>query len=128
MYQGASSLSLDAKGRMSVPTRHRDALIEQEYFCSFDAINMRVYLGLPIGMVRTLAPCSYISDLGIHNEDLALRSIFIAMRQAFSGPTVGISGNSPLAGVIAFIKIVNWRTQKDSNLRPLPSEGSTLSS
>ncbi len=26
MYQGASSLSLDAKGRMSVPTRHRDAL------------------------------------------------------------------------------------------------------
>lgn len=27
MYQGASSLSLDAKGRLSVPTRHRDALI-----------------------------------------------------------------------------------------------------
>ena len=29
MYQGASSLSLDAKGRMSVPTRHRDALLIQ---------------------------------------------------------------------------------------------------
>lgn len=29
MYQGASSLSLDAKGRMSVPTRHRDALMIQ---------------------------------------------------------------------------------------------------
>ena len=29
MYQGASSLSLDAKGRMSVPTRHRDALFIQ---------------------------------------------------------------------------------------------------
>ncbi len=29
MYQGASSLRLDAKGRMSVPTRHRDALLIQ---------------------------------------------------------------------------------------------------
>lgn len=29
MYQGASSLSLDAKGRMSVPTRHRDTLLIQ---------------------------------------------------------------------------------------------------
>lgn len=29
MFQGASSLSLDAKGRLSVPTRHRDALAEQ---------------------------------------------------------------------------------------------------
>lgn len=29
MFQGASSLSLDAKGRLSVPTRHRDALTEQ---------------------------------------------------------------------------------------------------
>ncbi|MBP7354510.1 MAG: division/cell wall cluster transcriptional repressor MraZ [Comamonas sp.] len=27
MFQGASSLSLDAKGRLSVPTRHRDALL-----------------------------------------------------------------------------------------------------
>ncbi|MGY8903748.1 MAG: division/cell wall cluster transcriptional repressor MraZ [Burkholderiales bacterium] len=26
MFQGASSLSLDVKGRLSVPTRHRDAL------------------------------------------------------------------------------------------------------
>ena len=26
MFQGASSLSLDAKGRLSVPTRHRDVL------------------------------------------------------------------------------------------------------
>ena len=26
MFQGPSSLSLDAKGRLSVPTRHRDAL------------------------------------------------------------------------------------------------------
>ncbi len=29
MFQGASSLSLDAKGRLSVPTRHRDALTAQ---------------------------------------------------------------------------------------------------
>lgn len=29
MFQGASSLSLDAKGRLSVPTRHRDALSTQ---------------------------------------------------------------------------------------------------
>ncbi len=29
MFQGASSLSLDAKGRLSVPTRHRDALGSQ---------------------------------------------------------------------------------------------------
>ena len=29
MFQGASSLSLDAKGRLSVPTRHRDALITE---------------------------------------------------------------------------------------------------
>ena len=28
MFQGASSLSLDAKGRLSVPTRHRDVLSE----------------------------------------------------------------------------------------------------
>lgn len=27
MFQGPSSLSLDAKGRLSVPTRHRDALL-----------------------------------------------------------------------------------------------------
>ena len=27
MFQGASSLNLDAKGRLSVPTRHRDALM-----------------------------------------------------------------------------------------------------
>ena len=26
MFQGASSVSLDAKGRLSVPTRHRDVL------------------------------------------------------------------------------------------------------
>lgn len=26
MFQGASALNLDAKGRMSIPTRHRDAL------------------------------------------------------------------------------------------------------
>ncbi len=29
MFQGASSLSLDAKGRLSVPTRHRDVLVAQ---------------------------------------------------------------------------------------------------
>lgn len=28
MFQGASSLSLDAKGRLSMPTRHRDALAQ----------------------------------------------------------------------------------------------------
>ena len=27
MFQGASSLNLDGKGRLSVPTRHRDALV-----------------------------------------------------------------------------------------------------
>jgi MraZ protein len=27
VFQGASSLSLDAKGRLSVPTRHRDVLV-----------------------------------------------------------------------------------------------------
>lgn len=29
MFQGASSLTLDAKWRLSVPTRHRDALVTQ---------------------------------------------------------------------------------------------------
>ncbi len=29
MYQGASALSMDAKGRMSIPARHRDALSVQ---------------------------------------------------------------------------------------------------
>jgi len=29
LFQGASALNLDAKGRMSVPTRHRDALLLQ---------------------------------------------------------------------------------------------------
>lgn len=29
MFQGSSALTLDAKGRISVPTRHRDALISQ---------------------------------------------------------------------------------------------------
>jgi MraZ protein len=28
MFQGATSLSLDAKGRMAVPARHRDALLK----------------------------------------------------------------------------------------------------
>ncbi|MCX5591588.1 division/cell wall cluster transcriptional repressor MraZ [Alcaligenes endophyticus] len=30
MFQGSSALTLDAKGRLSIPTRHRDALLEQE--------------------------------------------------------------------------------------------------
>ena len=29
MFQGASALNLDGKGRLSIPTRHRDALISQ---------------------------------------------------------------------------------------------------
>jgi MraZ protein len=29
LFQGSSALSLDAKGRLTVPTRHRDALAEQ---------------------------------------------------------------------------------------------------
>ena len=29
MFQGSSALTLDAKGRINVPTRHRDALVEQ---------------------------------------------------------------------------------------------------
>lgn len=29
MFQGASSIHLDAKGRMSIPARHRDALVLQ---------------------------------------------------------------------------------------------------
>ena len=29
MFQGASALNLDAKGRMSIPARHRDALLLQ---------------------------------------------------------------------------------------------------
>ena len=28
MFQGASSISLDAKGRLSIPTRHRDVLLK----------------------------------------------------------------------------------------------------
>ena len=28
MFQGAAALSLDAKGRLTVPSRHRDALLE----------------------------------------------------------------------------------------------------
>lgn len=30
MFQGSSALTLDAKGRVSIPTRHRDALISEE--------------------------------------------------------------------------------------------------
>jgi len=29
VFQGSSALTLDAKGRLSIPTRHRDALAEQ---------------------------------------------------------------------------------------------------
>lgn len=29
MFQGSSALTLDAKGRVSIPTRHRDALLAQ---------------------------------------------------------------------------------------------------
>lgn len=29
LFQGSSALTLDAKGRISIPTRHRDALISQ---------------------------------------------------------------------------------------------------
>ncbi|RYZ68141.1 MAG: division/cell wall cluster transcriptional repressor MraZ, partial [Proteobacteria bacterium] len=29
MFQGSSALTLDAKGRVSIPTRHRDALMIQ---------------------------------------------------------------------------------------------------
>lgn len=29
MFQGATALSLDAKGRMAIPARHRDALIQE---------------------------------------------------------------------------------------------------
>lgn len=31
MFQGPSSLSLDVKGRLSVPTRHRDVLSQEEF-------------------------------------------------------------------------------------------------
>ncbi len=30
MFQGSNALTLDAKGRISVPTRHRDALLQQD--------------------------------------------------------------------------------------------------
>ncbi|MDN5843316.1 MAG: division/cell wall cluster transcriptional repressor MraZ [Alcaligenaceae bacterium] len=30
MFQGSSALTLDAKGRMSIPARHRDALVTEE--------------------------------------------------------------------------------------------------
>jgi MraZ protein len=30
MFQGSSALSLDAKGRMSIPTRHRNAFVEAD--------------------------------------------------------------------------------------------------
>jgi MraZ protein len=33
VFQGSSALTLDAKGRINVPTRHRDALIEQAKGC-----------------------------------------------------------------------------------------------
>lgn len=33
MFQGSSALTLDAKGRMSIPARHRDALINDENGC-----------------------------------------------------------------------------------------------
>jgi MraZ protein len=29
VFQGASAINLDAKGRMSIPARHRDALVQQ---------------------------------------------------------------------------------------------------
>ena len=29
MFQGASAINLDVKGRMSIPARHRDALLAQ---------------------------------------------------------------------------------------------------
>ena len=31
MFQGAAALSLDAKGRLTVPARHRDALLEKSF-------------------------------------------------------------------------------------------------
>ena len=33
VFQGSSALTLDAKGRINVPTRHRDALMEQAQGC-----------------------------------------------------------------------------------------------
>ena len=33
MFQGSSALTLDAKGRINVPTRHRDALLLQAQGC-----------------------------------------------------------------------------------------------
>ena len=33
MFQGSSALTLDAKGRINIPTRHRDALVEQAQGC-----------------------------------------------------------------------------------------------
>ncbi|MCC7225985.1 MAG: division/cell wall cluster transcriptional repressor MraZ [Burkholderiaceae bacterium] len=33
MFQGSSALTLDAKGRINVPTRHRDAFLEQAKGC-----------------------------------------------------------------------------------------------
>ncbi len=33
VFQGSSALTLDAKGRINIPTRHRDALLEQAQGC-----------------------------------------------------------------------------------------------
>jgi MraZ protein len=33
VFQGSSALTLDAKGRINIPTRHRDALLEQAGGC-----------------------------------------------------------------------------------------------
>lgn len=33
VFQGSSALTLDGKGRINVPTRHRDALVEQAQGC-----------------------------------------------------------------------------------------------
>jgi MraZ protein len=80
MFQGAIALSLDAKGRMAIPARHRDALVPEGAPLVITAHPHQCLLVYPRAAWEVLR--DKISGLpGLHPATASLKRLFIGYAQ-----------------------------------------------